>query len=206
MSTAHPVPLRMADGSFVEALLHERIDASDALAVDDVWLAHMAAEKQRAAAAGRPIPPLEHEHWQWAAKVKESSHLLSCPTLAVEYDGQMQGLMLLTTDGHFGKLPSETGKPIVYIRYLAVAPWNLRGMAEPPRFSGVGLIMLHAAIQLSLDAEFKGRIGLHSLPKAEGFYERQGFHCLGVDPAKENLKYYELSPQAASEFIARSTS
>ncbi|OIT12638.1 GNAT family N-acetyltransferase [Ralstonia solanacearum] len=200
MSAAHPVPLRMADGSFVDALLHERIDASYALAVDDAWLAHLAEEKERAAAAGRLLPHLEHDHWQWAEKVKESSHLLSCPTLAVEYDGQTQGLMLLKTDGHFGRLPSEIGKPLVYISYLAVAPWNLRGMEVSPRFAGVGLVMLKAAVQWSFDAEFKGRIGLHSLPKAEGFYERQGFHCLGVDPEKENLKYYELSPQAASEY------
>lgn len=206
MSSSHVVPLRAADGSFVDAVLHERIDAGYALQVDDVWKAHLAAEEARAVAEGRAIPFLEHGHWEWGEKVKDSAHLLSCPTLAIECAGQPQGLMLLKTDGHFGMLPGELDKPLVYVVYLATAPWNLRALVGQPRFAGVGLVLLHAAIQMSLDNEFKGRIGLHSLPQAEEFYERQGFQCLGVDPKKENLKYYELSPQAASEFITRSTS
>jgi GNAT superfamily N-acetyltransferase len=206
VSASHPILLRATDGKFVDATLHERIDASYALAVDDSWLPYLEAEKARALAAGRPFPHLEHAHWEWGVKVKESSHLLSCPTLAIECDGEAQGLMLLKTDGHFSKLPSEADKPLVYVTYLAAAPWNLRGVVEQPRLFGVGLILLNAAVQWSLDAEFKGRIGLHSLPQAEGFYERQGFECLGVDPEKEDLKYYELSPEAASEFIARSAS
>ncbi|MGH7207123.1 MAG: GNAT family N-acetyltransferase [Nitrospiraceae bacterium] len=206
MSSSHAVPLRDADGSFVEAVLHERIGAGYALQVDDDWKTHLAAEEARAVAEGRAVPHLEHGHWEWGEKVKDSAHLLSCPTLAVECGGQTQGLMLVKTDGHFGMLPGEGGKPLVYLVYLATAPWNLRELAGQPRFAGVGLVLLYAAIQISLDAEFKGRIGLHSLPQAEGFYERHGFQCLGVDPEKEGLKYYELSPQAASEFIARSTS
>lgn len=206
MSESHVVPLKAADGSFSEAVLHERIDAGYALKVDDSWREHLAAEEERAVAEGRAVPYLEHDHWNWGEKVKDSAHLLSCPTLAVECDGQTQGMMLLMTDGHFGKLEREAGKPLVYIVYLATAPWNLRVLVEQPRFVGVGLLLLHAAIQMSLDNDFKGRIGLHSLPRAEGFYGRQGFQCLGVDPKKEDLKYYELSPQAASEFIARSGS
>lgn len=206
MSSSHVVPLRAADGNFVEAVLHERIGAGYALQVDDEWQAHFAAEEARAVAEGRAVPHLEHGHWEWGEQVKESAHLLSCPTLAIECAGQTQGLMLLKTDGHFGMLPGEIDKPLVYVVYLATAPWNLRALVKQPRFAGVGLVLLHAAIQMSFDNEFKGRIGLHSLPQAEGFYERHGFQCLGVDPEKEDLKYYELSPQAASEFIARSTS
>ena len=206
MSSSHVVPLRAADGSYVEAVLHERINAEYALKVDGDWKAQFVAEKIRAVTDGRSIPHLEHGHWEWGEKVKDSAHLLSCPTLAIEYADQTQGLMLLKTDGHFGKLPSEINKPLVYVVYLATAPWNLRALAGQPRFAGVGLILLHAAIQISLENEFKGRIGLHSLPQSEEFYERQGFQCLGVDRSAEHLKYYELGPQAASEFIARSTS
>jgi GNAT superfamily N-acetyltransferase len=206
VSESHIVPLKAADGAYVEALLHERIDAGYALQVDDEWKAHFVLEEARAVAQGRAVPFIEHDHWEWGEKVKESAHLLSCPTLAIECASQTQGLMLVKTDGHFGRLPAELDQPLVYIEYLATAPWNLRALVVQPRFTGVGLVLLHAAIQLSLDAEFKGRIGLHSLPQAEAFYERHGFECLGVDPKKQGLKYYELSPQAASKFIARSTS
>jgi hypothetical protein len=206
VSTSHVVPLRAADGSFVDALLHERVSAGDALQVDDDWKAHFAAEEARALAEGRAVPQLEHSHWKWGEKVKESAHLLSCPTLAIECAGQTQGLMLVKTDGHFARLPSELDKALIYIVYLATAPWNLRALVGAPRFAGVGYVMVRAAIQMSLENEFKGRVGLHSLPQSEEFYERAGFQCLGVDPDKEDLKYYELSPQAASEFIVRSTS
>lgn len=205
MSEHHLVPLKAADGSIVDAVLHERVDAGYGLKVDGKWKAYLAAETVRAVTEGRAVSHLEHGHWEWGEKIKESAHLLSCPTLAIEYADETQGLMLVQTDGHFGKLPQQIDKPLVYVVYLATAPWNLRALGAMPRFSGVGLVMLHAAIQMSVDNEFKGRIGLHSLPQAEKFYERQGFQCLGVDLEKEGLKYYELSPQAASEFIGRST-
>ena len=122
MSSSHVVPLRAADGNFVEAVLHERIGAGYALQVDDEWQAHFAAEEARAVAEGRAVPHLEHGHWEWGEKVKESAHLLSCPTLAIECAGQTQGLMLLKTDGHFGMLPGEIDKPLVYVVYLALMP------------------------------------------------------------------------------------
>ncbi len=109
--------------------------------------------------------------------------------------------MLLKTDGHFARLPKQERKPLVYVSYLATAPWNYREITEQPKFSGVGTVLLRAAVAISIDTEFKGRIGLHSLPKAEYFYERHGFECLGADPQKEDLKYYELSPEVAAVFM-----
>lgn len=117
MSPSHLVPLRAADGSFVEALLHERVDAGYGLKVDGNWKAHLAVEESRVVTGGRAVPHLEHGHWEWGEKIKESAHLLSCPTLAIEYANETQGLMLLQTDGHFGKLPNEIDKPLVYIVY-----------------------------------------------------------------------------------------
>jgi hypothetical protein len=117
VSPSHLVPLRAADGSFVEALLHERVDAGYGLKVDGNWKAHFAVEESRVVTGGRAVPPLEHGDWEWGEKIKESAHLLSCPTLAIEYANETQGLMLLQTDGHFGKLPNEIDKPLVYIVY-----------------------------------------------------------------------------------------
>ena len=201
-SSSHRIPLRTgATGDFVDALLHERIDGAYARHVDDIWLTYLAAAEARANAAGQSFVGLEHAHWSWHAKVAGSARLLSCPTLAIECEGEPQGLMLLKTDGHFATLPAEKGKPLVYVTYLASAPWNLRGIVDQPRFRGIGTLLMRAAVQTSLEAEFKGRIGLHSLPQAEGFYECHGFTCLGVDVDKEGLKYYELSPEAAAAFI-----
>lgn len=205
MSETFPVFLRRNDtGGLVDATLRVRIDGAYARQVDDTWLTFLAAAEAQALAQGKQLAHLEHGHWNWEAKVADSARLLSCPTLAVECEGETQGLMLLRTDGNFAQLPSEKGKPLVYVIYLAAAPWNLAAIVEKPRFSGLGNVMLNAAVQFSLEVEFKGRIGLHSLPQAEGFYERNGFQDLGVDSDKEHLKYYELSPEAAARFLSRS--
>lgn len=42
-----------------------------------------------------------------------------------------------------------------------------------PRLRGVGTALVTAAVALSEDEGFKGRIGLHSLPQAEDFYRRR---------------------------------
>lgn len=204
MSASHKIFLRKnATGEVVEATLHERIDGAYARRVDNTWLTFLHAAEANAKASGKPFVDLDHAHWAWEAKVAESAKLLSCPTLAIECEGETQGLMLLKTDGHFASLPAEKDKPLVYVTYLASAPWNLAGVVAQPRFSGVGTVMLAAAVQMSIEAEFRGRIGLHSLPQAEGFYECHGLVDLGIDPDKEYLKYYELSPEGAARVLTR---
>lgn len=203
MSSTHSILVQdLTLGDYVDALLHERIDEAYAKRADDQWLAYIAAAEGKANALGQPFSAPGNAHWRWHAKVSESAHLLSLPTLAIECQGNPQGLMLLRTDGHFARLREQEGKPLVYVCYLASAPWNLREISNKPLFNGIGTLLIRAAVQQSLELEFRGRIGLHSLPKAEGFYERHGFDCLGVDTDKENLKYYELSPEAAAEFLS----
>lgn len=74
-------------------------------------------------------------------------------------------------------------------------------MAEP-RYGLIGSIFVATAVQLSLSEGFKGRIGLHSLPQAEKFYgERCRMTDLGRDAKKENLRYYEMTAEQASDFL-----
>lgn len=204
MSGTYPIFLRCNDtGTLVEATLHERIDGAYARKVDDVWSAYLTAAEANAKAQGKAFAELEHSHWRWEAKVAESARLLSCPTMAIECNGEPQGLMLLKTDGHFAVSVEEKARPLVYVTYLATAPWNLGDVVERPRYSGVGTILMAAAVQTSIEAEFKGRIGLHALPQAEKFYECHGMVDFGTDPDKEHLKYYELSSEAAAKFLSR---
>ena len=197
------VPLRdVSSGTFAIGVLIERIDIEYAKRADDAWDTYVAAERARAKYKGLKIPSLEHGHWQWGEKVAASAHLLSLPTFALESGGEAQGLMLVQTDGCFGRLPEQKGKPLVYITYLSAAPWNLRAYGTP-RFQGVGQVLLRAAIEKSIELEFKGRIGLHSLPQSESFYQRRGMKGLGRDADKENLEYFEMTADAASEFIKK---
>jgi hypothetical protein len=188
-------------GQFVRATLLDRVDVGFAHRADDRWLTFTAAEIARAHAEGRAIPTPEHLHWRWGRKTEAAGSLLSYPTMAVECEGDAQGLMLLKTDGEFGRLPVQAGKPLVYVVFLATAPWNLPVIVARPRFRGVGLALMRAAVELSQDLGFSGRLGLHSLSQAEAFYKGIGMDLLGRDVDKENLTYCEMTPENAEAFL-----
>ena len=118
---------------------------------------------------GKPFP--ENWHWDWGAKA-DNLNFLAYQCFAVECEGRAQGLMMVSTIGYRGRVEVHAGKPVLYMEYIETAPWNLAGLVETPRFSGVGIALLQAAIQLSADEGFGGRIGLHSLPQSEPFYRR----------------------------------
>jgi len=188
-------------GHIVPATLVERIDVTYARRTDDLWLTFLAAEVARARAAATSLSLPEHAHWRWERKVAAAGHLLPYPTLAIEFESEAQGLMMLKTDGEFARLPGETGKPLVYVVFLATAPWNLPAVVARPRFRGVGTVLLRAAVETSLDLGFKGRLGLHSLSQSEPFYAGLGMTALGNDPKKENLNYCEMTPAQAVAFV-----
>ena len=58
-----------------------------------------------------------------------------------------------------------------------------------------------AASALSVAEGFKGRIGLHSLPRADDFYRRSGLCDLGRDPAVHDLRYFEMTEAQAQAFL-----
>lgn len=188
-------------GVDVEAHLVERVDPTFAKRADDAWQPFIAMARAQALAADAPPIWVEHGHWMWFEKVEESAHLLSCPTIGIECEGQVQGLMMVLTDGYFSRVRGQERFPLAYVMYLATAPWNYRPLTPIPRYAGVGTVLLGAAVQLSLEAGFKGRIGLHSLPQAEPFYERHQMICLGIDAAKQNMKYYEFTEEQARAFL-----
>ena len=63
--------------------------------------------------------------------------------------------------------------------------------------------MMTAAVELSLEEGFKGRVGLHSLPQAETFYEKHGMIDLGPDAGVQNLRYYEMTSDVAQTLLAQ---
>lgn len=201
MNRSNVVLLDVTTGETRDAVLIDRVDSVLARKAEDSWQTFLAAARAEAAARGAPLEKLDHEHWKWAAKVESTERLLPYPTLGIECDEQMQGLMLLETDGHFSKLSAGSSTPLVYINLLATAPWNLPDVIGVPRYRGAGVTLFHAAIHASVELEFKGRLGLHALPKSEAFYDKQGMTCLGPDPLKQGLKYYEITADQARKLI-----
>ena len=57
---------------------------------------------------------------------------------------------------------------------------------------------------LSQELEFHGRIGLHSLPQANDFYDNTcGMTDLGADSDQQGLHYFEMTPEQTRAFIAK---
>jgi hypothetical protein len=68
----------------------------------------------------------------------------------------------------------------------------------------VGSRLVEVAIRRSMAEEFRGRVGLHSLPTSERFYLKTcGMTPVGRDPAKQNLLCCEFTPEQAEAFLTR---
>lgn len=111
--------------------------------------------------------------------------------------------MLTRNASHFARLASDRKKPLVYIDFLEVAPWNwnIPDLGQSGVFRRIGTLLLWRAVEQSIEEGFKGRVGLHALPQAARFYEGYGLTSLGNDAAKQNLMYYELSAGQAEKLI-----
>ena len=112
--------------------------------------------------------------------------------IAIEAGGDTQALMILRTD-KVCRLAQQFVQPVVYVDYLATAPWNQSPLMQTPRYRQCGSEMLTAAVEYSRQLGFGGRIGLHSLKNAESFYrDRMQMTDLGVDSTYYGLRYFEL--------------
>ena len=147
---------------------------------------------------GKPWP--ENWHWDWSTKA-DNLNFLAYRCFAVECESRTQGLMMISTIGWHGRIDVQAGKPVLYIEYVESAPWNLAAFVERPLFSGIGVALIQAAIRVSVDEGFAGRIALHSLPQSQPFYRRY-MHDLGIDLSHtEKLCYFEMTETQAKEFV-----
>jgi hypothetical protein len=192
----------VASGGAVEAQLLDAIE--EAQLVD--WRLHwrpVVVEKVRELQRARvPITEWPQSwHWNWLEKMADVTKLLAFRGFSVTCQGITQGLMRVDLN-LLARVPSQRAKPLVYVEYLEAAPWNRPEFGVVPRYKGVGKVLITAAIELSLEEGFKGRVGLHSLPQADGFYrERCGMTDLGPDAEYQNLRYFEMTPEQAAGFL-----
>jgi hypothetical protein len=148
-----------------------------------------------------PDSKVETSYWNWGEKVEAIEGLLSSACFSVVAEGITQGLMILDYLQSC-QLPEQKGLPLVYISYIEVAPWNQKPIASiVPQFTGVGSLLMRAAIEASRANEFSGRVGLHSLRRSENWYRHKcGMTALGQQ--KQGLRYFEITPEQADAFTA----
>ena len=198
-------PVLLLDGQTrqpISADLIEGMTLAEIRRTDALWTPFLKTALADALANGLPLDALpEHAHWQWERKWRVVA--TSSRFLGIERDGAMQALMIVRTDKAC-RLPAQFGLPLVYVDYLAVAPWNLPELVPQPRFRRGGLALLAAAVRLSDQIGYNGRIGLHSMPQAEEVYRAKcGMSDLGVDPFYEDLHYLETTPEQSQDFLHR---
>jgi hypothetical protein len=127
--------------------------------------------------------------WIWDYKLNQSQQEERYEAYALDIDGLAQGLIFLETQWHRSHLTERW--PLVYVEAIASAPWNRIEIEQPPWLRHVGRILLLFSRQRSVELGYGGRVGLHSLPNAEGFYHRQQMPDYGPDPEKDGLLYFE---------------
>jgi len=159
--------------------------------VDALWSVYKRRALRERRAAGKPVP--EHSHWNWKLKLEQErleNSLYKC--FAIVHN-EPQGLMMLKYGSEYVcRYAGQQGKPLVYLAYVESAPWNVKEYSDTICYSGIGTEFYKMAIRFSRLLGFAGRVGLHSLPGAEGFYANTcQMISLGQDPKYDNLVYFE---------------
>jgi hypothetical protein len=146
----------------------------------------------------------QSRHWDWRRKAAALQGMLANPGFSIVCGGVTQGMMLVDVITKRCRIKDQVGKNLVYVSFVENAPWNRPEMFDPSRYRGVGSVLMRAAVQLSKEQEFKGRLGLHSLPQANGFYANTcGMTDLGPDADYQGLRYFEMTPEQAEAFIEK---
>lgn len=114
-------------------------------------------------------------------------------------DEKVEGVLLLQRETRLSRL--EPQHPLVYVSYLATAPWNRRDKKRQGRLRGVGTLLMAWAARESRDVGCDGRLGLHSLRGSDNFYHLLGLHNLGLDAARRGMTYFEMGCPRAREFF-----
>ena len=169
------------------------------------WMPELfkAIHRLRRSGVGRRHWP-QSRHWDWRRKVTALKEMLANPCFSIVCDGLTQGMMIVDTVKGRCRIESQEGQHLVYVAFVENAPWNRAELFAPPRYRGVGSILIKTAVALSEDLEFYGRIGLHSLPQANDFYANTcGMTDIGADPEYGGLRYFEMTPEQARAFVAK---
>lgn len=148
----------------------------------------------------------ESLHWDWFEKLLRNTlgrpepHLFS----SVKVGGRWEGLLLTKMgEQRRARLLPDEGQRLVYGDFMETAVWNMSipTLAKAAELVGVGAVFMREIIEESVVLGWNGRVGLHSLPKAERRYQKWKMTKLGRDPDYQGLAYFEFTADQASEFL-----
>lgn len=202
--------LNRASGKFDDADLCHGLDSTNLAHIEGRWRPLFELRRREAAASRQTLAEVNAEdaHWEWGKKALVA---LSDPLLfdffVLECGGSTQAIMMTRKGGPdcFSRHQEHQRAPLIYVEFLATAPWNRQKLVAEPTYKGAGRVLIATAVSLSMEEEFQGRVGLHSLPGAEVFYRDViGMTDLGADSegVHKGLRYFELSSSDAATFLS----
>lgn len=186
--------VRRSDGILVNAQLLSNLKATDLLMVERQWESSRQSLHQRLLGSSidrRRWP--QSLHWDWKSKAQLLGQLAIGGYGIVE-SSEWQAVCLVDCVSYHSRLAGQLGKPLVYLDFIEIAPWNwnIPELGQNGTYGACGMILFDRVVERSIDEGFRGRVGLHALPQAEAFYQDKcGMTPLGKDASKQDLMYFE---------------
>lgn len=143
----------------------------------------------------------DDNHWPWRKIVGQNHAKLTWEALAVQSaSGSIEGAISYRIDA---KSQLQLGEGAVYVDRIATAPRNRPWVVEPPKYRGIGSVLLLAAVRHSYRLGLGGRVWLTSLPteRTRKFYRDRGFEVIFED--SDGMIDFELPAAAAEEWLKR---
>ena len=124
----------------------------------------------------------------------------SCPEgFVLDAAARVEGLVVF--DGFLQPSRKTPGARLLYLRYLAVAPWNRPSASGPGRYPGLDRILLGQAVRESIRLGSPGRVALHVPVSASALYQELGFDVPEAEASRAGMAYCELRPPAAFRLL-----
>ena len=141
---------------------------------------------------------IEDSHWDWFGKAI-SFYTDEFEWFFLSIEEEVQGICIIRHP-----CDSELSENnIFYIEFIATAPWNRYNPYQPKKYSQIGSNLIFCILAFAVD-HLKLHCGcnLHSLPKAERFYDKLGMQKLD-NLSKGQMSFFELPEENALKLIGR---
>ncbi len=195
--------------AYEDSDLFHGIDDTNLAHIEGRWRPMFELRRKQAIETGESISEINAEdaHWDWGNKALAA---INDPFLydifVLECGGNTQALLMTRKGGSdcFSRHTEHPKADMLYVEFLATAPWNRPRLVPNPTYKGAGITLIGTAVSKSIEEEMCGRVGLHSLPGAEAFYrDTVGMTDFGVDQegAHKGLRYFELPASQVNNFL-----
>lgn len=140
--------------------------------------------------------PFHDFHWKWFAKYRCLTEL-NYDWFYIIAENQIQAVCIT----YHPKESLFDKRPIFYIEYIAVAPWNRKSDFIERKFHGIGTLLIQAVCHYFHDVKkYRYGFSLSAVPQATGFYESIGMKAF-PEYDHDDLFFYELDEKSAYKFL-----